>query len=287
MASKTKTKAKSKSKAETGAASKTAKSRFEIVREQIKEALGQIESGYIDLSKLLSEAYHKEFYVKWGFDTFEDYCAEELDVKYRKAMYFVDIWDKVKQLKLNPRTVASLGWTKMKEIATVINEKNAKEWLEKAKSMTSRELTEAVKIVRNKQAADGTVPVVTTMTFRMSEAEANIISEAIEEAKKLTENENPVVALEMICQDWMADKGAQPEKTPLQSMLKYVEAVYGVTVTAKQKKKKKATTKKKKEVLEKVTGKKNGEDSVLEEDLAGEGDEGDADLNEIFALDGE
>jgi len=157
--------------------------------------------------------------------------------------------------------------------------------------MTSRELTEAVKIIRKKDTAGATVPVVTTMTLRMSESESNIITEAIEEAKKLCESDNAVVALEMICQDWLADKGVTPERTSLDDFVTFLEATYNVKMTYKAKKKGKATKAEAKKVEKaaekKAADRKNGKEGKEEEasieDLLGE-EEGETNLEDVLDL---
>lgn len=274
----TKVKTKSKAKARAGAVQKNAskQARQEIVRKELLDAQQLIEENYISLAQLLSEAYHKEFHLEWGFNDFREYCDAELGVDYRKAMYLVDIWDKIKGLGLPKGRVAKLGWTKMKDIAAVINEKNAKEWLDKAEKMTSRELTEAVKIIRKKDTSGTSVPTVTTMTLRMSESEANVITEAIEEAKKLIENDNSVVALEMICQDWLEAKGTQPEVTTITDHVDYLEKVYGVTITFKNKK---ASKKKSEAAKASETVKEAGEKAEAREDGKGE-----QDIDELLGL---
>jgi len=108
--------------------------------------------------------------------------------------------------------------------------------MKKAEEMTSRELAEAVKLVRKKDTKGSKdLPTITTMTLRMSESEANIITDAIEEAKKLTESDNAVVALEMICQDWAESQGSTPVRKSIDDHVKYLETVYGVTITVKGK----------------------------------------------------
>lgn len=231
MATKQKVEGKTEQAAEVGASTKQLP-RAEMVRQAILEAHKAIETNYIALAQLLSEAYHKEFYTEWGFKDFREYCETELDIHYRKAMYLVDIWDKVKSLGLSKAKVAKLGWTKMKDIASVVTAENQAEWLEKADKMTSRELTEAVQVSRKADTSQaGPVPTITTMTFRLSEAEANIITEALEEAKKLTETDNAVMALEIICQDWLEQKGISPTRTNLDDRVKFLEAAYGVDIT--------------------------------------------------------
>lgn len=227
---KVKVKAK-KAAVSSGAVTKAKTKRQEIVRDQILKFKDQIDESYLDISKLLTEAYHSNFTEEWGFANFEEYCNKELDWKYRKARYLIDIYDKVKSLQLDEKRVRQLGWSKMKDLAAVLTAKNAKTWLDKAEKMTSREVTEAVKVSRRKDTSNTEVPMVTTVKLTMSESEANIIMEAIAEAKKMTESENDVVALEMICQDWMAEKGATPGRSSIDDVIGYIETVYGVKVS--------------------------------------------------------
>jgi hypothetical protein len=270
-----------------------------IVREEILKAKGNIEEGYLDLSRFLSEAYHKEYYQEaWGFQTFEEYCKVELDVAYRKAMYLVEIWDKVKTLNIPKERLAKLGWTKMKDLAAVITEENYKEWLSRAEKMTTRELTDAVKTVRRPDAAK--TPTTTIMKIVMSSAEASTINDAIEEAKKLCETESVAVALEMICQDWMAEKGGVPQKTPLSDMIKYLQKTYGVKISYEQTKAAKkekpsaeATAKKTEEIIKKASkktesAKKKGKNDIddLDDDEkpARRGGAKGADIDELLGL---
>jgi len=238
---KTKTQTKAKTAAAAGSVPESKLRREQVVRKAILEAKENIEHSYLDLASNLYEAYHREYYTeKWGYQSWEEYCTKELDQPYRKAMYLIEIWDKVKALKLPEKKVAALGWSKMKDLVAVLNAENAKDWMEKAKKMTSRELTEAVKIVRKSDKTGVDLPTITTMTFRMSESEASVITDAIEVAKRLCETENAVVALEMICQDWLEEKGQQPERAGLDDHIEFLQKVYGVSIsyTADKKSKK-------------------------------------------------
>lgn len=279
----TKTTAKTKAKTGSAQVSKVKQSRQEVVRAEIKDKYAAIESGYVDLSKLLHEAYYKEYHIEWGYEDFRGYCGAELDVNYRKAMYLIEIWDKVKKFNLPVKDVEKLGWTKMKDIASVIDEKNAKEWMKKAKEMTSRDLTEAVKISRKKDTGDTTVPSITTLTLRMSEAEANIILDAIDEAKKLCESDNAVVALGMICQDWSEQRSVEPNRSTLDDHISYLEGVFGVKMSYKAKGGKKAEDAAVEETLKeaekKAAGRKNGEATEIDDLL----DEDDADGDDVNA----
>lgn len=287
-----KTKAKVKAKAKTKAtAGKVKKQRHDIVRKEILAVRDQIEHGFVDYARLLAEAQEKEFFRKWGFETFDEYCIQELDVHYRKAMYMVDIWRTVETLKLDKKEVADLGWTKMRDLATVITKKNAKGWIKKAKTMSTRELTEAVKKVRRKDTKGKDLPVITTMTIRMGTSEAEVINEALGQAKKLCESENEAVALEMICQDWMMERGAQPERVDLKSHIAYLEKIYGVKITSKAAPKKKAKPKatpkakaKKAAKGKKAKDKEKAEAEALDIDELTSGEGEDKDLDDLLGL---
>ena len=228
--SKTKTTTKAKSTQKTAAPPKRAKE----VKDKLLAASQAVESNYVELAALMSEAYHKEYYIAWGHDHFKDFCAAHLPMEYRKAMYFVDIWDTVKALNLNKNKVLKLGWTKMKDLASVMTKKNKEEWLAKADKMTTREVTEAVKNVKSRKSGTGTgIPTVITVSFKLNEDAARVVSEAIMAAKTLCGGGTPdastdALAIEMVCQDWLTDKGAVPEKTGLQDHIAYLESAYGV-----------------------------------------------------------
>lgn len=272
MAVRTKTKGKSASTSATGKAVKATQKqkRHELVMAKILEIDDRLETSYLNLSQLLSETYHKEYPELWGYEEgpqgFRDFCDAKLSVGYRKSMYMIDIWDKVIKFRLDKKKVAALGWTKMKDIVTVINAKNAAKWLEKAKKMSSREVTEACKISKRPDSGKD-VPSIVSMKFQMGESEANIVTDALSEAKKLLNTTNDTNALEYICQEWMGTAGVTPERASLADHIKGLEVAFGVNITTKVDKKKQAAMKKAKKEAEAE------EEAAAETAEAGEGDE--------------
>lgn len=244
-----------------------------VVRAELIKAKDANENSYMELASLLHEAHTKKYYGEWGHDSFEDYCDNELEFSYRKAKYLVEIWDKVTDLKLDLKQVTPLGWTKLKELVIIMNSKNAAKWLDKATKMSTRELTAAVKAVRQKEGDPGVRASKTTLSLTMSEAEAQVILDGIETAKGLLETDNVVLALEMICQEWLEYKGAVPEARSLDSQVDYLEKAYGVSIEVKTKKKKKieeveeeVKTKTKKPSPSKSAAKDDDDDLLLEGD---------------------
>lgn len=204
--------------------------RSDQVRKQIKEARSSVDKGSMDMAKLLSEIYHKEYHLAWGFSNFEAYCDMELDFQYRKAKYLVEIWDKVKSFNIDQKRLEAIGWTKLRELVKVMDAENVEEWLGRAESSSYRELHTTI----STRVGSGEAPdQITTFKLRMDAGEAAIIIEALDAAKSMLsgDKENTTLALQMICQDWMEAHGHSPEKTPLAVHVAYLEKIYGIKIT--------------------------------------------------------
>ena len=207
----------------------SSKGRGAVVRTEILNAKKDIEANYLVLAKDLAEVHDKEYYLDYGFKTFADYAEEELETKYRKAMYFVEIWKRTKGLGLAPAKMKKIGWTKMKEIVGVMTEDNADELMELAESKSTKEVTSVVRTDYKEKTPREERTSFTKLSLKMSVEEADVITSAIEEGKKATESENDVTALEYICMEWMQerDEAAPPS---LKSLIAYAKAVYGVSL---------------------------------------------------------
>jgi hypothetical protein len=256
---------KSKAKSVEATKKTTITKRSQEVRKKIRDTIEAVEADHMALAALLAEAYNKRYWEEWGFEDFKVYCADELDVQWRKAYYFVDIWNKVEEYNLDVKEVKAIGWTKMKEIATVMTKRNYKGLMTKAKKMSAKDFIDEIKIMRAKQKGKDPRPVTTTIQLKANEDEAKTILEAISEAKKLTESGNDTVALEMICSDWLEDKGAVPEATPLESKISFLEKAYGVKLSVVEEEGAETkTAAKKKTTAKKTTAKKTTAKKVAE-----------------------
>lgn len=227
---------KTKTTTATGTKRKTLE-RHDVVYKEIKAADRNISQGYITLAKLLYEAYHTDMHEQWGYKKgrkgFTEFVSDELDIHYRKAMYLVDIADKTKELDIADEEVQKMGWTKMKELCRIIDKKNHKKWMEKAKDMTTDEVIEAVKMYAGKKKKTGeevggpeNLPVVMKLT--MNADEGSILTEAINTAKQVLETENDVHALVYIAQEWMQTSGSDMEAVTLENQVAFLEKTYGV-----------------------------------------------------------
>ena len=228
---KTQTKSKTTTKQESGAA--VASKRSKEVRDKIKKACENLESNHLDLAQLLHEAFTREYASKWGFDDFEAFCTSELDVGYRKARYMVEIWAKVSERELDIKRLNKIGWSKLKEICSVMNDSYNiadDDLITLAESKPLRELTYEVKEIR-KKAGNQRDPSQYKVSFVLSASANKAVAEALETAVGIQENEDKNLALEMICQDWLLEKGKVPEKQDIKDYIAFLEKTYGVTIT--------------------------------------------------------
>jgi len=208
-------------------------SRSNEVRKQILDAAIIIDESYQSLAKLLHETYDNGYYLRWGFENFKEYCEAEVGVQYRKARYLVGIAEVIRDLSIAWEDVEGVGWTKMRALIPILKEEGiVGDWLEIAKEYSVKDLE---KLVKDQKAgfdigASGGDRIV-TLTFRMTPEQSEIVTDALDTAKKVSETTDPVLALEQMAFDYVMQQGDGPSKTPLELLIKFAEAHYGVELT--------------------------------------------------------
>ena len=176
------------------------------------EALAQIgllteqtEMTFFRLGGILSLVQSNAWYAPYA--TFRAFVETEHGMGYHKATYFIQIYNCLVESGVPWEKVKSVGWTKLKEIAKVINNDNVDEWVKIATAQTTINLIDTVK----KHVASG-APVaiedqssktVTTKTFKVHEDQKLTIEAAINKAKEATGTAVDTAALEFICLDYM------------------------------------------------------------------------------------
>lgn len=257
---KSKTTQRSKVKAKTNV--KVNAKRFEEVKDDIIRLDGEVERNFVDLAELLYEAAEKKHYEDWGYDSVWDFCDVELMTHSRKARYLVKIYEKIVEFGIPKKRAAKIGWTKLKSIIVIMTKKNMEALLEQAEKLSTAALEKKVETARGRQSGD--VPKIVTLKFKMGEADGNIVTDALNEAKGMSDSTDPSIWLVMICQDWLSEKGALPERTSLEDIIAYAEKMYGVKLDwkIKSQKTKKDSSKDDEDLLEEDL------DSGLEEEPA-------------------
>lgn len=113
------------------------------VRKRAKTLSTEIDSGYMELAKLLYEVYDcpidgdpkkPSVLSGWGFGSFKDYVETELGLHYKKATRLRAIWYvlEVHLKDLDPKVkerLVRLGSSKMRELVRVLDGTNVDRWL--------------------------------------------------------------------------------------------------------------------------------------------------------------
>ena len=138
-----------------------------------------------------------------GNKGFELYCEQVLNLKYRRAMYFVKIYSTFSKLGIDGSRVAELGWTKCIEILDVLDEENADEWLEIAANSTVNDLKDTVKeSTATKTKGKSEVVKRTTFKFRLVETAGEVIAEYLEKAGETLGLDDPSEVFEHVLTEW-------------------------------------------------------------------------------------
>jgi len=136
-----------------------------------------------------------------GFDSFEKFVYEKYGFQSRKARYLISIYDNLVTKMIPWEKVSHLGWTKLKDLAPIINVDNVDEWVEKAEKLTVIELQAIIKQAGTeggeKQAK--TSDEIVKVTFKLKASQAETVQQALAKAKGELQTEFDTVALENVC----------------------------------------------------------------------------------------
>ena len=172
-------------------------------------AIGQLteqtEMTFFRLGGILSLVQSNQWYTPYA--TFRAFVEQEHGIGYHKATYFIQIYNCLVESGVPWDKVKTVGWTKLKEIAKVINNDNVDDWVKLASSQNTITLIDTVKkhLAQGAPTAieDQTSKTVTTKTFKVHEEQKLVIEAAINKAKEATGTQVDTAALEFICLDYM------------------------------------------------------------------------------------
>lgn len=195
--------------------------------ELVPKLLNNIDHDYFKLGGVLRHIQLEGWHMNKGYDSFKSYVEAETGMAYRKAMYLISIYDSLVEAGIPWATVGHLGWTKLKDLAPVLDKDNVAEWVTYAENCTAMQLAEAIKeslkgtaagsntgADNNPAASSGDV---TSFSVKVHPDQKETINAAIDKAKTETGSTVPAVALEHIALDFLSGtkKGAS-----LQSLMK-------------------------------------------------------------------
>lgn len=191
-----------------------------------KSLADRIQQTFWDLGGVLSYIRNRKSYMKMedgkgncvyaGNEGFAQYVEAELGIKYRKAMYYIDIYESFTDAGVKkPEPILALGWAKAKELTKVITKENHKDWLKKAGEMSRDDLQATIRDTKVKASSgEGTTnppdetAKMSTFSFRVFEDQGGICKEALDKAMEeidVEDNKNALnAAFVHICTEWMS-----------------------------------------------------------------------------------
>lgn len=189
----------------------------------VPELHDTVDHAYFKLGGVLAVIQTHEWWKDGGYENFKQLVENRFGIKYRKAMYLIGIYAALVESGVPYEAFGNIGWTKVKEIASIVTKENVTEWVEKAALLTVLQLQEAVKAVQSgtlaKSDSTPTTTGVSTFTCKVHDDQKETINKAIEKAMKEADTEHKGVALEAVCMNYLSGaKVAKPK--PLLEILK-------------------------------------------------------------------
>ena len=256
-AKKTKTKktaAKPKAEAKPEAPAVTIKHDVDVlalIKEHgaLQAAKNLVESAgatYFTLGGVLHEILDKGLHEDSGYtgkEGFEEYIESNLGIHYRKAMDCIKIYTTFRHpsvlRKLTSKRLATMGWSKAKELARVEADMLAKDFdelYEKATTGTRDALVDHIKSKYQVAQRDAGKVKVTTFKFKLSGDNAENAEKALKAAQEtLEEGDDVNSAFDKICTEWLATiDGVAVPQVPfddVDSLIAYAEDKFDATLT--------------------------------------------------------
>ena len=178
--------------------------RSEIVLERLSEISKRVVHDFCEMSELLYEAWEYQYHKTLGYDSFQDYTEDRLDVKGRKASFMVQIAKTLKRLNIPWKDVQEVGWRKTAVIAPLLTHDNAQKWIEEAKVTPLAHLSEKVKASKQGREISDEPPI--RMTIQLDQDENTIVQAAIEYAKRHEDAHSNSKAIVEICYQYYQSK---------------------------------------------------------------------------------
>jgi hypothetical protein len=208
------------------------------VRGRVAELKKIVEDSYLEIGGLLYEIFYGGYWQEWGFESFKQYVQDELGFHERKGQYLINIHKNlVIDAKATPEQLEGIGWSKAKEIATVVDEKNVEKWLDKAKDSTVTELANDVRQAKSDQGSSNTggeIERAYRLSFTLFENQNLNVEAALAIASKIAESDKRGHLLDCICTSFQAnvlqEQGESRRISELMRVVESLERVFGVKI---------------------------------------------------------
>ncbi len=201
------------------------------IRDEIKSCRELVEGSYLKMGDLLSQVYKHKLYKTWKFDSFKDYVEQDLGFKERKAFYLICVWKTFSQdLKFDATELTKIGWSKAATLIPVVTVENAKDWVEKAKTLSCTDLEELVKSSKTTKKIPAN-EIIYKMTFGLYEGQKEIVEQALTKVGVEADSDVKSRQLELLALNYLAGV-TDSANQPLQHWISKLEKAYKVTLVA-------------------------------------------------------
>lgn len=123
----------------------------EDIRKRVLLRKGSIDQQYLEMGRDLFDIYYNKKYLDWDYETFTDYVFNEVGYADSTADKFRYLWKKyVMELGIAPDRLHGVGYAKADMLKPIITNKNADDWLDKARALTIKDLRVAINAEKSK-----------------------------------------------------------------------------------------------------------------------------------------
>jgi chemotaxis protein histidine kinase CheA len=249
----TKAKAPVKTKVKPGAVEPIEIVDTDAVAEALEEAgdalqaaeavVGRISTSYFTLGGILLHIERDSLHVNAGYDDpkkgFHDYVSTQLGLEYRQARYYMQMYQRFTHLEIDEALVASVGWTKAREVLSLPDKEATEAALEYAKEHTRDEVVSYVRdqtVNADKSAGkkSKTQPGAsakakkTAFKFSLLEENAETAKAAIAKAGEMTGSDDVSENMLYILTEWAEHLGGVD--IPMDQAIENLQVRYGIEV---------------------------------------------------------
>lgn len=180
-------------------------------KELARQLLEAGEQSFFKLGGVLAHIQDNGWYQP--YPSFKDFVQGEYGIQYRRAMYFISIYNDIIASGIPYEKVKDIGWTKLKEIASVLTTDTVDKWVELAKNNTALQLADLVSQAKKTNTAlpSSQKSEITSKTFKLHNDQKELVEEALSKAKGASGTEVDAVALELICTEYVNTGASKPK----------------------------------------------------------------------------
>jgi len=184
----------------------------------LKDLLKKENNLWYDIAVCSYNIYKNKEWESLGYASAKDYALNELEpygLSYTMFMYRVKMGEAIEKYDLSKEQIGDLGWTKFKEIASLIlmdvDIEDINALIERAKESSSREVADFVREQKTLYADKEIVAKTVKMKFSLLNEQADIVNEALKLALDFAQTDNENIALTYICADFLMNHSTDNE----------------------------------------------------------------------------